>query len=157
MNRLQTRLLLGATLLITTFSATAVSARPAPTQKPVTSAQADQPDTRLAQQTSIEQILNQAFDLLDAGKPADALAAFDRAIALDESAAVAWMGRGFALDDLERYPEAIASFRQALTLDRQIAPAWVGLGIALDDNGDPNAALDAYQQAIALNPNSFFA
>ncbi len=60
---------------------------------------------------------NLAFALLHVGRPEDALAASDRAIALQSQLATAHNHRGIALAQLNRNAEARAAFAQALTLD----------------------------------------
>src|SRR5262249_46374690 len=50
------------------------------------------------------------------GRPGEALAAHDRAVALAPNDPDAYFKRGVTLDDLERYPEAESAFRRALAL-----------------------------------------
>jgi eukaryotic-like serine/threonine-protein kinase len=54
--------------------------------------------------------------MLRLNRPADAVAAFDQAIALDSNLAEAWSNRGAALWSLRRFQEAIASVDRALQL-----------------------------------------
>ena len=61
----------------------------------------------------------------------EALAALERAIALDATHVDAHVSRGNLLCDLARPAEALAGFDRALALDAQSAVAWLGRGNAL--------------------------
>ncbi len=50
------------------------------------------------------------------GRPAEAAAAFERAIALDPNLAEAWNNRGAALWAVGKYPEALQSVERAIAL-----------------------------------------
>ena len=56
----------------------------------------------------------------------EVLAAFELAVALDPRVMYARLGKGDALDDLNRPLEALVAFRQALALDPKGAGAWDG-------------------------------
>lgn len=88
MNHLKTGLLLGATLIATTFHTIPVSSQTSP--KPVDSTQLIQAEFQ-PQQSSVEPILEEAFNLLDANKPTndDAIAAVEQALSLNPNHAEA--------------------------------------------------------------------
>ena len=58
----------------------------------------------------------------------EALAAYDKALALNPNFAGAWHGRGNALNELKRYDEALRAYEKALTLAPALAEAWLGRG-----------------------------
>ncbi|MFZ4661562.1 MAG: tetratricopeptide repeat protein, partial [Caldilineaceae bacterium] len=93
----------------------------------------------------------QAVALRQLGNYAEAVAAYQQAIALDEKYASPWNGLGNAYRDQKRYDEAVAAFQQAIALDAQFAIAWSNLGLAYSDQKRYDEAVAAYQQAIALD------
>jgi TolB-like protein len=109
------------------------------------------------------------MQLLSSSNPVpreQAVAYFDRAIALDSDYADAWAGKGRALYELARpsfghshipatvYPEAIAAFRRALEIEPRHAFALGWLGICLLRNDFMwTEGMDLLRQSITLNPN----
>ncbi|GBC62045.1 hypothetical protein DENIS_3008 [Desulfonema ishimotonii] len=96
---------------------------------------------------------NEGVKLWKSGQFKEALAAFDRAIGLDENFAVPWNGKGYALYYLGRYEEALAAFDRAIRLDENLAHPWNGKGIALYYLGRYEEALAAFDRAIRLDEN----
>ncbi len=98
---------------------------------------------------------------LELGEPADALAAFDRALAQDDALAAAYLGRGQANLELDRLDPAKSSFRAAVRLaggDRDIlADAYRGLGLTYRRRGDLDKAVRELRKAIAENPTDAIA
>src|SRR5262249_3106303 len=86
-----------------------------------------------------------------------ALADYDRGIALKADYAEAFHGRGIVLADLERYQEALADYDRAITLKPDYADAFYGRGIALAEMGHEDEAVASYKKAIALAPDQKFA
>ncbi len=91
-----------------------------------------------------------ALELLD-----DALAAYDRTVAIDAVWLQGHTGRSIALRRLGRHQEALAAAREAVRLGPEDAWAHVVLGAALDKIGDVAGALGAYDAALALDPEAF--
>jgi len=83
---------------------------------------------------------------------AEALAAYDRALALDPQWALAWTNKGATLNGLGRNDEALAASDRALALDPQDAFAWNDKGNALRALRRFDEALAAYDRALALDP-----
>ena len=65
------------------------------------------------------------------GRYADAIASYDKAIAINPSYAEAWLNRGVALDYLGRYDEAIASYDKVIALQPNLTTARENRDIAL--------------------------
>ena len=88
--------------------------------------------------------------------PAEAEAAYRKAIELDAKSAHAWNGLGNLLQDhLARYDEAEAAYRTAIELDPQSAAPWHNLGKLLQDHlGRYDEAEAACRKAIELDPRS---
>jgi TolB-like protein len=101
---------------------------------------------------------------------AQAVAAYERAVALDPSFAAAWARVGIArgiqaswswearLGRDSLLGLARAGARRALGLDSTVADAWVALGFAEAGAGNLGAARDGFERAIrldSLNPEAF--
>ena len=86
-------------------------------------------------------------------RPAEALASYDKAIALKPDVAAAHNNRGNALRDLKRPAEALASYDKAIALKPDYAEAHNNRGNALMDLKRPAEALASYDRAIALKPD----
>ena len=90
---------------------------------------------------------------MDLKRPAEALASYDKAIALKPDYAEAHNNRGNALKDLKRPAEALASYDKAIALKPDYAEAHNNRGNALKDLKRPAEALASYDRAIALKPD----
>ena len=93
--------------------------------------------------------------LTDAGRPADALPIFARAIELDAAGADGYQNMGIALLKLDRAEEARQNLESALKFGKRHAKAWNALGVAWLKLGDPGKAVAAWEQCIALNPEQY--
>lgn len=69
--------------------------------------------------------------LVEKGRPAEGLAAYDRALARDPRSVRAHNNRGIALRQLGRFAEAIAAFDRALALDPDFVPSLINRSIGL--------------------------
>lgn len=83
----------------------------------------------------------------------EALAAFERAIALKPDYAEAHNNRALVLLDLMRFDEALAGFDTTITLKPDNAMAHNNRGAALQDLGRLDEALLSFEKAIALKPD----
>lgn len=82
----------------------------------------------------------------------EALASFDRAIALRPDFAEALSGRGMALKGLRQFEEAVASYDRALAVRPDFAQAWYNRALALQDLEKHEDAIKSYDLAIAASP-----
>jgi predicted O-linked N-acetylglucosamine transferase (SPINDLY family) len=87
------------------------------------------------------------------GKPAEALAAQQRAAQLKPGYAEAHHGIGAALKELGRTEEAIAAYRRALQLKENAPETHNNLGVALKDRDRLDEAVAAYRRALELKPD----
>lgn len=95
---------------------------------------------------------NHAVALADAGRPDEALAEVDRAIALSNSPDPETLTtRASILIDLARYAEALADLDRAIALDPSFAAAHRARGVALLRSGNLDAADEALRRAITLD------
>ncbi len=111
-----------------------------------------QADERTAQAMQVRDLLDQAYSLTELGYSGDALAAHERALALQPDSASAWTSKGRTLRLLNRYDDALAAYRKALEIDPGFAWAWRSQGIILERRGDHEGALAAYRKAAELRP-----
>ncbi len=93
--------------------------------------------------------------LTDAGRPADALPAFARALEVDPSNSQAYQNTGIALLKLDRPDEARKNLEQALVLGKRHTRAWNALGVAYMNLDQPRKAIDAWERCVELNPDQF--
>ncbi len=91
--------------------------------------------------------------MLDAlGTYEEAVASYDRALALRPRYAEAWSNRGNALNHMLRHEEALASCDRALAIDPAHAEAWSNRGNALEFLHRFDEALTCYEKVISLRP-----
>ena len=91
--------------------------------------------------------------LLDLGRASEALASFERAIALEPQCVEAHNYRGMALQQLQRSAEALASIERALSLRPESAELHNNRGNLLRHLQRFAEALASYERAIALQPD----
>ena len=89
-------------------------------------------------------------DLFDLEKYAEAIKAYDIALAADPKYVNAWINKGTAFFRLDRYDEAIAAFNQVIKMDPKHADAWHRKGVVLKKMGRKVAADDAFAKAKEL-------
>jgi arylsulfatase A-like enzyme/Flp pilus assembly protein TadD len=98
------------------------------------------------------------------GRFDQALAAYERALRLDENYAIVFNNRGSLF--LSRFfegkkPEDLArargDFGRAVELDPKYASAWNGLGVSASQTGDMDGAIAAWTKAVELKPDFGFA
>ncbi len=88
----------------------------------------------------------------DLGRYDDAIAAYQRASALDPKFAAPHNGLGNVYRDLGRHDDAIAAFQRAIELDPKFAYPHNGLGNVYHDLGRHDEAIAAFQRASELDP-----
>ena len=87
------------------------------------------------------------------GRPEEALASHDRALALDPNSAIVHNNRGTALGTLSRPAEALECHERALALDPKSATAHNNRGTALGLLNRFEEGLQSLDRAIALQPD----
>jgi tetratricopeptide (TPR) repeat protein len=86
-------------------------------------------------------------------RPAEALASYERALAIQPGNARALYNRGGVLRDLRRPAEALASYDQALAIKGDYAEAFNNRGLALLELQRPAEALVSFERALAIRPD----
>ncbi|MEP6992928.1 MAG: sulfatase-like hydrolase/transferase [Acidobacteriota bacterium] len=93
--------------------------------------------------------------LADAGKPANALLIFARAMEIDPAGADAYQNTGIALLKLDRAQEARQNLEHALSLGKRHTRAWNALGVAWMQLHEPEKAIAAWEHCVELNPEQY--
>ena len=95
---------------------------------------------------------NRGFALCAAGRRAEALAAYDRALDLRPDYVEVLSNRGYLLAELGRNSEALESFERALATRAELPPALIGSGLVLQRMKRPSESLARFDAALAVEP-----
>ena len=84
----------------------------------------------------------------------EAIALYDRALALDGTRVNDWINKGLALWSLHRNVEALECYDRVLALDPRAALAWMNRANAMHDMKRPREeVLACYDRALEIDPN----
>ena len=97
-------------------------------------------------------LLDSASAALERGDNAEAIAAYDRAIALDSGVAAAYRGRGVAHRNVGRLELAVRDYDSAIRLDSTMAGTWNSRGFALQLMESYDASIRDFDRALAIDP-----
>jgi tetratricopeptide (TPR) repeat protein len=95
--------------------------------------------------------------LKDQGALDEALAHYDRAVALKSDYAHAWCNRAVVLGFMKRLPDSVASYDRALAIDPEDAIAHCNRAMLLVALDNKDAALAGFDAAIARDARNFSA
>lgn len=109
--------------------------------------------TTIAQTTATEWF-TKANTLFDEAKYAEAKAAYEKCVALDNKNADAYYRIGWCLNDDGKYVDAIVMLNKALALQNNLLKGYQELGYAYNKTNKYNESLQAYNKALELKPNS---
>ena len=107
----------------------------------------------LSQPSMADMLCNDALALHADGRYAEAVASFDRALAIRSRDAVALNNRGVALNALGRHADALKSYGRALKLQPDYVSALYNRARSLDELQRHDEALAAYDKVLACEPN----
>ena len=96
---------------------------------------------------------NLGLVLADAGRRAESIAHFERALQIKPDAAEVEANLGLALAGSDRLPEAIAHYERALQLNPDFPEGSNNLGLALARTDRTAEAIASLEQAIRLRPD----
>jgi tetratricopeptide (TPR) repeat protein len=108
-----------------------------------------------SQEASAFDWLNYGNRLWRFGRYDEAVAAFEKAIALQDNFYQAYYSKGLALWYANKYPEALAAFESATQLTPSFSTAWRWQGLTLINLKKYDSALVAYDKAIELQSDDF--
>jgi Tfp pilus assembly protein PilF len=89
------------------------------------------------------------------GQLQDAMANFDRAIALDPNDYMAYINRGVIFDKVGAFGTALESFNTAVALNPSEFTAYYNRGITYDKMGRTAEAIRDFERAVILKPNEY--
>lgn len=95
---------------------------------------------------------NDGNTLTKQGQFDQAVAAYDKSIALDPSNSSAHQGKGLALAKQRKYDDAIAAYQKAVEVDPTNYSAYAAMGKAYYDKKNYSGAVDSYLKAVEINP-----
>jgi tetratricopeptide (TPR) repeat protein len=95
---------------------------------------------------------NLGMALSHLGRSAEALADYEKALALEPDYPEALNNRAITLEALRRHTEAETAYRRAIAIRPNYAEAWGNLGNTLRSLNRLDEAIVAYQEAVAHNP-----
>ncbi len=104
-------------------------------------------------QETVRTHLNHGRACLDKGKYDDAIADYDKAIALDPNVAIAYTNRGLAYGRKGAFDRAIADYTKAIALDPNFADAYTNRGVACYMRGDKEQAIADFRKALEIDPS----
>lgn len=91
----------------------------------------------------------------DQGKLEEAIAAWDKCLAIKPDLSSAWHNRGSALGQLNRLDEAISSFERAIEYNSQDFQAWNDKGIAVFRQQKLEEAIYCWDKTVELKPDFY--
>jgi tetratricopeptide (TPR) repeat protein len=95
-----------------------------------------------------------AYELMNHGRPAEAIRYYTAALALRPDNPGIYLNRGWALAAAGERDAAIADYRRSIELAPGYAAAHIDLGHALQAKGRLKEAIAEYRKAIAIKPDS---
>jgi predicted TPR repeat methyltransferase len=98
-------------------------------------------------------LLSYAVVLQALNRPAEALASYDKALAINPRNPGALYNRGNALRDLNRTGEAVANYDRAIAIKPDFPEAYNNRGNALRDLNRTAEALASFDKALAIKPD----
>ena len=87
------------------------------------------------------------------GRLEQAVANFEKALAIKPDYAEAYNNMGSALKDKGESDAAIESYKKALKIKPDYAEAYNNMGNALLDKGEPDPAIESYKMALKIKPD----
>ncbi len=98
---------------------------------------------------------NLGLQQADAGKMEEAIASWDRVLALKPELDAVWHNRGAGLAQLGKFEEAIASFDKALELQPNSPQSWHDKGLALYQLKRWEQAIDSWDKLLEFSPDDY--
>ncbi len=104
--------------------------------------------------TDFYRLFDAAVQLMEKGQYNEAVAGWQKALALNSDDAKAHLNLGYVMQQSGRLDEAIDQYRTALKINSNYAAAHTNLGIALVTAGKLDEGIDHYEMALAIDPDS---
>lgn len=82
-----------------------------------------------------------------------AIADFDKSMAIDSSKAVAWFNRGTSKFSLDDFKGALVDYNKAIAIEPGYFDAFFNRGVLFDTMGDMESAIKDYDKVLELKPD----
>lgn len=105
-------------------------------------------------QSQADAYLERALIALDGGEPARAMAAIDKALALDPALLAAYHARAMVYRSQQEYTAALADLEQIIERDPAYVAAYIARGLTYQAMGDLEQTVASYQHALDLEPDN---
>ena len=102
---------------------------------------------------SLQAMMDQGFEQLQAGSFEDAIDAFTACLAVYPETAKAVLGRAIGRFQMKDWKAAEHDFRRASDLDPEEPESWVGLGMSLAMQSEIYPALEVLEKLLTRFPN----
>ncbi len=96
---------------------------------------------------------NRGKVLIDMGRLDEAIADFDRAVAMNPFFHKAYYNRGFVFDKMGRFDEAIADFDKAIASNPSFREAYYNRGLTYNKTGLFGKAIESFTKSLEIDPN----
>ncbi len=100
-----------------------------------------------------DDLRQKGFDAYRDGNFSTALDYYDKAIALNSTYILAWVGKGDVLVKMNRTSEAISAYDSALAINSEVPQYWNKRGEALMTLGKYAEARDSFDKALKIAPD----
>ncbi|HEV7499129.1 MAG TPA: sulfatase-like hydrolase/transferase, partial [Vicinamibacteria bacterium] len=107
------------------------------------------------QDPDLDILMARGAALAQVGRIPDAVATFERALAIDPSNAVAKANLGTVYLGIRDYARARSILEEALVLDPDVSRAHNALGVIAAETGRPEEAITHWKRAVELNPKEW--
>ena len=101
-----------------------------------------------AQEPTAAEWYHKALRFIKEGEKAQALAAYNRSVALDSTEAIVWANRGTLLLNMQRYKEALESYERSLALRPGSAYVYCSRATLFNRTKRPELALRSADKAL---------
>lgn len=102
----------------------------------------------------VYRVSNQAFDLMEKNRMAEAIVEWRKVIEMDPTDALTHFGLAVSLSGNNQETEAVEEYRKACALDSSHAAWFEHFAVSLAMTGDPDGAVENWKKSLALDPSN---
>ena len=106
---------------------------------------------------SARAMTNLAYELVQSGKPAEAIPYYQRALEIDPNSIHTIFNYAQALDQLGKFDLAVEQYKKWIELDPKNSDAYYNLGLTLHHQGKTDEAIEQFRRALEINPKNAMA
>ncbi|MEM9244312.1 MAG: tetratricopeptide repeat protein [Cyanobacteria bacterium P01_F01_bin.153] len=128
--------------------------QPVSTQKPILTFPNQEQSSGIQFGFTPATYVQQGESMVRGGQYEAALQQYEKALDRDENCYEAWLGKGVALEALQRYEAAIAAYDRAVNIKPNDYEGWYNRGLVLGRLGKYDDAMTSYGQALVIAPGN---